>query len=212
MLKKTPILSLIALIVVMVACKKTTDKVVTPPVVALTGTWNLAGIDVTQSTTIIGLPTDSTDSIRVVYADSYPMSTVTGNLVFTSDSLYVNGLSYSAQPQLNLSVYAWPSNVLDSTTTQDGGTISQDSTNLAFPFANVSGKDSISFPQGGIVYPAVAFQVPLTSRGASYAFVGDTLKMTIPSDTTLAGSSFGPSSTISYFGADSRLVLKLVKK
>jgi hypothetical protein len=211
MLRKTPILSMMVITVVMAACSKNADKVTNPTNNnTLTGTWSLTGINVTQSTTMIGLLEDSQDSAKIVYSDNYPMDAVTGTLKFTGDSLYVNGLSYNANPQLTFSVYSWPGNVLDSAVTGQNGTISLDSTDLSFPYLAVSGKDSVSFPQGGIIYPAVGLPAPLTPHGATYAFNGDTVRMTMLADTTIASGI--PIPTVSYFGAKSQLVLTLVKK
>lgn len=216
MLRKTSVAALAVLAIAIASCRKSTDKIVPPAstdtTVTLTGTWNLTGIDVTQSTTAIGLPQDSTDSAKINFSDSYPMSTVTGTFVFTGDSLYVNGLSYSAQPQITFSEYTWPGNVLDSTASGLPGVVGLDSTNLGFPYLAVSGKDSISFPQGGIVYPSVGMPLPLTPLGASYAINGDTLKMNMMADTTLSSIGIPGSTGISYFSANSHLVLTLVKK
>ena len=212
MLKKISTLSAVALTLLMTACKKDSQAPTTTTGNTIVGTWSVAGIDVNQSTTVIGIPYDGSDSAKEVVSAIYPITTVAGSFVFTTDSLYVSGFSYSASPTVDIAMYQWPSLVLDSTSSQPAGTVSRDPADYAFPYAGITGKDSVAFPEGSISFPSLMIPISLTPRTGSYVFAGDTLKLTMATDTAIDLSMLGGnSSNISYFGSSNHLVLKLVK-
>lgn len=164
----------------MAACHKS-DKSST---INVTGSWNLKGVAVDATSIEVGHDTASSEVDSIVFKANYQMTDVTGNFKFANDSLAVTGLSYSASTIMSAQDYQNGIKIEDTTEVL---TPKLSSVDVTFAFLQVTGKDSVTFPHGSIPYPAVGFNVPLNSYGATYQINGSSMTMYLNKDTTYTG-------------------------
>jgi hypothetical protein len=183
------------LLSLIVACKKNNDK--TTPVMpkdstaSVLGTWNIKSISVAETTRYSDMVFGDTDS--TLFNGIYRMTDITGSIQITADSFYFVNSSYNIDTVFEM--WTWQNGIF-----QDSVTVplqaSPPIASFGFPSIQVSGQDSLSFPNG---WPngALGTSIVITAYGAKYSINGDTMVLKITADST-GSINFSP--TPNFYG------------
>jgi len=185
MLKKLPLLSLIALSLIFSSCHKNNDASGNSG--QLTGNYNFLYISLQSQST--GQQSGSGQTLKTITYTNYKTINNSGTVTFTQDSIFSKGVGYSANAISNSYVY-------------ENGTLTD---SLSFPLVqtyppsnsstkfNVIGQDSIAFKGGYLAMGLSGSTTIAPPSGGRFSFKGDTLFLTSKFSQTASQNAGGVS-------------------
>ena len=177
MLKKLPLLSLLALSLILNSCHKNNDAAGNSG--QLAGNYKFVYISLQAQST--GQQTGSGQTLKTITYTSYKTTNNSGTVTFTKDSIFSKGVGYSANTISKSDVY-------------ENGTLTD---SFSFPLVqtyppsnsstkfDVIGQDSIVFHGGYLALGLGGNTTVAPSSGGRFAFKGDSLILTSKISQTL---------------------------
>ncbi|HXB94794.1 MAG TPA: hypothetical protein VNU70_06540 [Puia sp.] len=178
MYRNLTLLTILSAALMVVSCKKSNDSGNSG---GLVGNWNFLYLKASTTVTV------SSGGVTSVTKGSYTTTNNSGTAKFTSDSLSLNALAYTASTTATAYVYNGQI-LIDSVSAPYTFTLSPTSEAASY---KAVGSDSLYFPGGGIV--------PGGGSGCRYSIVGDTLHIAVNGSQTVQGGALETVNGTFYF-------------